>query len=285
LTVPTGPCLFSIIIPTYNVGKTLSSSIQSATRQKYTNFELLIVDGQSRDNTVDIINEYVSKDIRIKSTSEKDKGIYDAMNKGIKISKGEWLYFMGADDELYNDEVLLSVSAEIGKSSGPIIYGNVKIKGDCPWGKDGDIYAGEFDLKKLLTQNISHQAIFYKRALFDELGFFDINYKINSDWDFNLHCFSKLRFHYCDMIIALYAAGGISTIDIDKSYFNDRLQNIVIYFQNQLYKDEFVKDRYAFRKLILKRDSRLSWVVKMKLFFSVIILQFKAWKSRVRTNR
>jgi glycosyltransferase involved in cell wall biosynthesis len=270
---------FSIVIPSYNCVSTVSKTIESILKQKFKSFEILIMDGLSSDGTIDNIKTYV--DERLYFFSEKDNGIYDAMNKGIKIAKGEWIYFMGADDVLYNDDVLLNMSTEISKTSETVLYANVKIKGDCPWGKDGDIYAGRFDLKKLLSQNISHQAVFYKKTLFEELGLFNVNYRINADWDFNLHCFSKLNFHYCDNIIALYAAGGISSVGVDANYFHDRLTNIVIYFQNQLYKDEFIKDRYAFRKMILKKNKRLGLGVRMKLLFSVIILQIKASKSRL----
>jgi glycosyltransferase involved in cell wall biosynthesis len=269
---------YTIVIPTLDSGNTVSAAIESILKQSNKDFEILIIDGLSSDNTLAISRNY--EDERVKISSGKDMGIYDAMNKGIKCAKGEWLYFMGADDRLFDDQVLSNVAAEIEKTYDLIVYGNVQIVGNCPWGLDGDIYAGQFDLRKLLKQNISHQAIFYNKSVFRDMGLFNINYKINSDWDFNLHCFSKLKFHFFEQTVAFYAAGGISSGNVDSRYYHDRLRNIIAYFQNQLYKDEFIEERYSFRKMLLKKNSGLGFGVKTKLFLSMILLQAKAWQER-----
>jgi glycosyltransferase involved in cell wall biosynthesis len=269
---------YTIVIPTLNSGNTVSAAIESILKQSYGDFEILIIDGLSLDNTLAISRNY--EDERVKISSEKDMGIYDAMNKGIKCAKGEWLYFMGADDRLFDDQVLSNMATEIEKTYDLIIYGNVQIVGNCPWGSDGDIYAGQFDLRKLLKQNISHQAIFYNKSVFRNMGLFNINYKINSDWDFNLHCFSKMKFHFFEQTVAWYATGGISSGNVDSRYYHERLGNIIAYFQNQLYKDEFIEARYSLRKMLLKKNSGLGFGVKTKLFWSIILLQAKAWQNR-----
>ena len=97
---------FSIIIPTFNSEKTLDIALSSIVVQSYQNFEVLIIDGLSTDSTIDIAKKHQKVFPNIKIKSEKDNGIYDAMNKGIALAKGEWLYFMGSDDSLYNDDVL-----------------------------------------------------------------------------------------------------------------------------------------------------------------------------------
>ena len=93
--------LVSVIIATYNAGKYLRRALDSVYSQSYTNVECIVVDGCSKDNTLDIVREYVCKNIVY--ISEQDLGIYDALNKGVLIAKGEWIYVLGADDELLPD--------------------------------------------------------------------------------------------------------------------------------------------------------------------------------------
>src|ERR1700744_4382606 len=100
---------FTIIIPTFNSEKTLQNALSSILSQNFTEFEILIVDGVSNDNTIKIVKENIEKDKRIRFISEKDNGIFDAMNKGIELSLGEWLYFLGSDDRLHNSSILRSV--------------------------------------------------------------------------------------------------------------------------------------------------------------------------------
>ena len=88
--------LFSIIIPTFNAAKTLSASLESVINQSCQQFELLIVDGISTDDTLSVVKKYAALSANIKWVSEKDNGIYDAMNKSIKMAKGEWLFFLGS---------------------------------------------------------------------------------------------------------------------------------------------------------------------------------------------
>jgi glycosyltransferase involved in cell wall biosynthesis len=190
---------FSIIIPTYNSDATLSNSLDSIICQKFNDFEILIMDGLSTDNTLKTVEEY--NDSRIRIYSEKDKGIYDAMNKGILQARGEWLYFMGSDDELYDENVLFDIAAFI-KSYDKLefIYGNVVLK------KHGTIYDGKFDRIKLYFTNICHQAVLYKKTMFQTIGLYNLYYVALADWDLNMRCFlhPNITIQYVDRIIANY---------------------------------------------------------------------------------
>ena len=95
----------SIILPTFNCDKVIRHCIESIVGQEFHDWELLVMDGMSRDGTLEIVRQYSSKDSRIRVYSEPDNGIYDAMNKGIDKSQGEWLYFMGSDDSLFIIEI------------------------------------------------------------------------------------------------------------------------------------------------------------------------------------
>src|SRR4051812_5182325 len=104
---------FTIIIPVFNSEKTIDIAIGSVLNQQYTSYEVLIIDGLSKDNTLEKVRSY--NDARIKIHSEKDSGIYDAMNKGIAKATGTWLMFLGSDDELHDNNVLADIHDAIDK--------------------------------------------------------------------------------------------------------------------------------------------------------------------------
>ena len=203
--------LFSIIIPTFNSALTIKECIKSLQNQTFSDFEVLIMDGISNDKTLDIIKAYNDKRIHI--YSEKDSGIYDAMNKGIDKVRGEWIYFIGSDDKLYDSTVLETIFRNIQKTKRKVIYGNVEIVGDSGWAKNGEIYDGSFDLDKLLRKNICHQAIFYHKSVFQKIGYFNPSYVICADYDFNLKCYASYQFLYLDLIIAKFTGGNTSFIN------------------------------------------------------------------------
>ena len=113
--------MVSIIIATYNSGKTLRRALDSVLNQSYQDWECIVVDGASKDNTIEIVKEYVSKDSRFRYMSEPDHGIYDAFNKGWKMAKGEWVMYLGSDDE-YTKE---GIKALMDNSDGAdVVYGD-----------------------------------------------------------------------------------------------------------------------------------------------------------------
>ncbi|MEN2281294.1 glycosyltransferase family 2 protein [Algoriphagus sp. SE2] len=209
---------FSIIVPTLNSGKYLERLLSSLVNQSFSEFEILVMDGVSTDNTLEIINSFHDK--RIEIYSSPDKGVYEAMNKGLSIAKGYWVFFIGADDWLFDKHTLEKVYKRLAKTSFHVAYGDVLIQGDSDWAKDQEVYAGKFDAFRLTKKNICHQGIFYRRSFLNKNQlFFDLKYPINSDWDFNLRCRTKTDFHYLNLIIANFSSGGISTNSKRKDQF------------------------------------------------------------------
>ena len=253
---------FSIIIPTYNSEKTLSNCLESILKQSFINYEVLIIDGVSTDSTLSIVKGY--QDSRLKVTSEQDTGIYDAMNKGIKLAQGEWLYFLGSDDCLYSRNVLMLVNNVTSKTNLPVIYGNV-MRDDLSLGSK--IYDGSFSIEKLLYQNICHQSIFYNKSVFDKIGHYNIQYSIHADWDLNLRCRAMFNFHYVDTIIALFSSGGYSQTGSDDLFHQDYLNNVAKYFFWQFYK----KDFYQFAYPVLQKQFKEKHLIAA----SIILLQMK----------
>lgn len=247
--------LFSIIIPTFNSSKTLKDCLDSVFEQSFNSYEVLIIDSVSDDSTLSILNEYTSKFPSIKVYSEKDKGIYDAMNKGMSLAKGDWLYFLGSDDAFHNSSVLSHLSNAIGNTSKKVIYGNVEIFGNTTWAKNGEVYAGRFSTEKLLNQNICHQAIFYNRLfIINNIGNYNLDYVKSSDWDHNLKCWAKVEFEYTDLIVARYSVAGFSGNTGDVNLSNDFVNNVVSYLDFSLFDPLINNSSFVFYTDVLKKQ-------------------------------
>lgn len=213
------PPLFSIIIPTFNSGAALAVALDSIFFQTFKDFEVLIIDGLSTDNTEDVVSRYKNKISSIHFYSENDKGIYDAMNKGIALASGEWLYFMGSDDSFFDTTTLAQFvdNKEIGKSE--VVYGNVYST------YFNGSYDGLFNYSKLMKQNICHQSIFFRKSVYKKIGNYNLKYKAYADWDHNIRWFfrSDIANIHIDQIIANFTYGGFSSIYDDKAFKKDKI--------------------------------------------------------------
>ena len=207
----------SIITVVYNGAKTLKETIVSVLEQTYDCLELIIVDGGSTDGTLNILKKYDAPKIVWKS--EPDKGIYDAMNKGIKMATGDFIYFLGADDTFYNNDVLENIFSNTENKYYDLLYGNVYAHALKR------TYDGEFSKDKLLFQNISHQAIFYRKDVHQKVGYYKDQYKTFADWNMNIECFFHpgIRVKYIDIVIANFAAGGLGTSQPDLPFLRNYL--------------------------------------------------------------
>ena len=203
---------YSIIIPTYNSAKVIKHCLDSIIEQTYKDYEILVMDGCSKDETVQIVLSY--KDNRIKVYSKPDKGIYDAMNKGIDIAMGDWLLFLGSDDYLYKDDVLLNVLPYLSNDL-DVIYGEV----ESHW---SELHRGKWTLAKI-EANRCHQAIFYNRRFFGAKLRYNLKYPILADFDMNLKWFlnSNNRHLYIPILISHFSDGGCSTTIHDDIFYQD----------------------------------------------------------------
>lgn len=263
-------CFFSIIIPTFNAENTINECLASIYIQDFKDFEVLIIDALSTDHTLSIVNSFTNNNIKI--FAETDLGIYDAMNKGINLAKGEFLYFLGSDDSLFNPEVLKEIHSAINLVTDQIIYGNVKMKGSNKWVKDGSVYGGAFDLKRVLNHNIPHQAIFYRHTVFSILGGYNLRYPVFADHDFNIKAFSKYTFKYVEIIVANFSVGGTSTNRSDQ-FQDDRIANIVHYFKKFLTSKKFIPLRYYVRQAAFNTNVKIS--LSKKIYYSLLYFRLK----------
>lgn len=212
-----GKPLITIITPTYNAAKTIEKCLASIASQSMSNYELIVVDGMSTDHTVELVQQARTKFSNVKVHVEKDRGVFDAMNKGIQLSTSDWLYFLGADDYLYDGEVLKDVAIFLQSTNADIVYGNVYFE------SLGRVYDGAFDIEKILKINVCHQSIFYRASVFKTIGSYNLRYKKVSDYDFNLKCWlgGNTRQQFIERTVAYYSHGGISSAGDDKLFFED----------------------------------------------------------------
>jgi glycosyltransferase involved in cell wall biosynthesis len=244
--------LFTIIIPTYNSGHFIAGCLDSIVNQSFKEVEILVKDGLSTDNTRAIVQEYSARYPAIKWVSEKDRGIYDAMNKSIFLSAGKWLYFLGSDDKLFDNKVLENISVTVLSDKNlQVIYGDVFSE------RFNGVYGGEYDNKKLLDQNICHQAIFFRKDIFELTGIFNLKYTAQADWDHNLKWFlnKEIRRKYLPVTIAWYADGGFSSLQGDKVFYRDLRLNYLKYGHSSLsFWTKLTMLQYEFLKSIKRSD-------------------------------
>jgi glycosyltransferase involved in cell wall biosynthesis len=204
--------LFSVIIPSYNCERKLEATIESVLSQQAGLYELIVVDGGSIDKTLDVIRKYEG---RLRFVSEPDRGVYDAMNKGVRMSTGKYVFILGAGDRL-KDGVLVRV-AKMLPDEPSFVYGDAYLE------RHGVLMGGALDKADFIRTNICQQAIFYERTIFDLLGGFDLRYKVYADWAFNMKCFadSRLRKVYLHLIVADFEGWGISDTQEDTHFKND----------------------------------------------------------------
>lgn len=209
---------FSLITVSFNAIATIENTIKSVLSQDFESFEYIVVDGASTDGTISILDKYMLNS-HFKYVSEKDSGIYDAMNKGLSIASGEYVLFLGADDLLTSTHILSEVSKKL-TDSDVVYYGDVLLS------KELKIYDGEFNKWKWGYKNICHQSIFYPKNVYKKYSY-DVNYRLVSDWVYNLTLVkNNVLFNYIGVVVSLYNTEGLSSINEDSLFIANRRKMI-----------------------------------------------------------
>lgn len=202
----------SIITACYNAEKTLNSTIESVLKQRYNNVEYIIVDGQSKDNTIKIIESYQDKfkekGFEYKWISEKDKGIYDAMNKGINLSTGDIVGILNADDKYSYDEVLKDVVNALNDNY-DCCYGNIlyiKNSKSFRYWKAGRSRPFKYGWMP------PHPTFFVRRYIYEKYGLFRLDCGVNADYELILRFLeiNKIKSVWINKIMVYMNAGGQS---------------------------------------------------------------------------
>lgn len=210
---------FSIVTICYNSGETIEETIRSVISQDYSDYEYIIIDGASTDNTMQIVNKYrgsISKCI-----SEADKGISDAFNKGIELAEGEYITFLNSDDIMLPG-TLSYVSKALNKNT-DIIFGNVLIFGGE--NQPERIHKPEGNLKSLKysLKSFNHPGSFTRRDAFHKYGSFSLNYKNTMDRELILRMYKGgAVFQYIDKELVKGRRGGVSNANVMRSLRESR---------------------------------------------------------------
>ncbi len=246
----------SIITINYNDAIGLEKTVQSVIKQNYAAIEYIVIDGNSTDGSKEIMEKY--RDHFAYSVSEKDSGIYNAMNKGIKASTGDYLLFMNSGDVLIDDADIIAICQQ--KLSEDIVAF------DCYLEKDNQIVGRRTHDEKptlfyVYKNGFKHQSTFIKRKLFEAFGLYDEQYRIAGDYEFWVRCFMKssTTSKSYTIPIAIFQLGGISQnsdwVKEHKMVEKEWLGNIL-------------EDFKTFEKLMPHKNSRLiKGIIKMQQLF------------------
>lgn len=208
----------SLITPSYNSAKTISRTIDSVVAQNYFDLEYIIIDGASTDDTFKVIEGYREK-INIKFVSEKDNGIYDAMDKGIRMATGDIIGILNSDDLFDNDKVLKTVNEAFADSEIDAVYGDIKYFSDDANRTTRYWRAGKYRESKLNNGwIIPHPALFVRKAVYDKYGLYNIDFKIAGDYEFILRALkiNKIKVKYIPSVFVRMYDGGISGRNLEQ---------------------------------------------------------------------
>lgn len=224
--------LVSIIIVTYNAENYLRACLTSIATQAYPALEVAVIDGASTDGTVEIIRDF--PEVVNFWISEPDGGIYEAMTKGLNHIKGQWVYFLGADDEVlpgFSELLFCGL-----KDRRIIYYGHALING----GKD----KGQLSKYDFTKMNICQQAIVYPRDVFEKYSY-NAKYRLFADYYLNIVCLTDgfFSFQFLNFVVAKYNHTGISSTQVDEAFKRDESGIILRRF------GFFIWFRYKFRKI------------------------------------
>lgn len=205
----------SVITVCFQAEGTIAKTIESVKRQSYADMEYIVIDGGSTDGTMEVIEKTLGN-YPAKLFSEPDRGIYDAMNKGIYLASGDYIHFLNAGDVYYDDHVLEKTAVQIERTDADIVYGDIEYL--YP---DGSRERRNYDRKcarqiyYLTGDCINHQAMFAKRKLF-EMDLFDINFKICADRDWMMKKSKEgVSFYAMGYPVCVYSYDGVSVLQKD----------------------------------------------------------------------
>ena len=273
--------ILSIITINRNNATGLEKTMRSVAAQAGKDFEYIVVDGASTDESVKVIRSFeASFGDRLKWISEPDKGIYNAMNKGIGMASGDYLQFLNSGDSLVSDNVTMRMTEALKDNDYPsVLYGNM-LK-DMPDGKvmrDKGFAGKSISFLGFYTGSLNHPSSYIKRSLFDEYGRYDENLKIVSDWKWFLQSivFGGEKPAYADIDVTLFDMNGIS----EKNKALDKAERRRVL--NELIPSTILADydRWALPISRMKRLERHPWANRI-----VKVLERGLFKLEKRRNK
>jgi glycosyltransferase involved in cell wall biosynthesis len=282
--------MISVIIPAYNYGKYLSETLQSVKNQSYTDWECIIVDDGSMDNTRDVAGIFVQHDPRFKYIYQNNKGVSAARNTGLKSAYGKFIQFLDGDDLLQADKLLFQSDFLKNNSQVDIVYSNFQhfAHGAIPQYKDGE-YPEEH---KVSCSGQNLVAIFLKRnfirmntpmirkKVIDEVGFFNEKLSSLEDWEFWMRCacqnkyFTFIEKENANAMVRINPEGLSKQVDQMQQNYLPVLQNIFVSEPLNLLNKLNLLSRYEliFFNLLIKQHHQIIFTMKKITFFKLIVV-------------
>lgn len=228
--------LVSIVTVSFNSEETIQETVSSINMQTYENIEHIVIDGASIDSTVEKVHAISQRNTIL--VSEADNGIYNAMNKGLALCKGDFIFILNSDDIFSTSKVVEDVVAKfLLDPSIDCIYGNVNFVSDKRFGPSRNWRSGTFHPLKLhYGWAPPHPATVVRRSVYEKIGNFDENLKIASDYDFLVRLFkrSDLSKKFVDKYFVTMRAGGVSNSGI-KNFFLKMREDLLVMRRQKLF--------------------------------------------------
>lgn len=242
----------SIITATYNSGKTVRDTMSSVLRQTYPNFEHIIVDGNSKDNTMDIVRELEPQYTgRLKYISEPDKGIYDAMNKGIRMATGDVIGILNSDDFYTTDFVLEVLVQSLKDENVDAVYGDIHFVDDEDLTKCVRYYSSKAFKPWMMKLGFlpAHPSFYCRRSIYEKHGLFDTEFKVAADFEqlLRLIYIHRINISYIPLDCVTMRTGGASTSGL-KSHLSILSDHLKAYRKNGVNSNMFLDmSRYLYK--------------------------------------
>lgn len=243
----------TIITATYNSAATLCDTMRSVLCQNYQDYEYLIVDGASKDRTLDIVREYKPRfEGKLRYISEPDKGIYDAMNKGVRMATGDVVGILNSDDFYTSDDVLQTVADAFDTQSDlDAVYGDIHFVKDGVLDKCVRYYSSELFNRRYMRFGFmpAHPSFYCKKECYEKYGYFDTSYRVAADFENLLRLIYKGRIttKYIKKDFVTMRTGGASTANLNsrKTIMKEHLRGLKI---NGIYSNVFLLSlRYIYK--------------------------------------
>lgn len=239
----------SVVTVCLNAKDTIEETLLNIFNQTFEDIEVIVIDGVSKDGTLEVIEKY--KDKITHFLSESDSGIYDAMNKGIKLATGDFICFLNAGDIFYDNNILEKVAQKLIKNPEcKFLFGDAEYIS-----KKGSKIVRYNNIKNefsIIFDNICHQSIFYHKSLFEQLGLYSDKYKIYADWDFNINCLAKnkIKSIYLPLTICKFQLGGTCSNSENKKICKKEKELLIEEYYPE-YKglintNDFIRSRFGF---------------------------------------
>lgn len=198
----------SLITVCYNSEKTIEDTLKSVLIQTYDNYEYIIIDGKSTDSTLNIIKSFQKKfGNKLKIVSEKDNGLYDAMNKGVKMASGDIIGILNSDDIFANKNVFANIIENYEEYT-DVLYANLLYCNSDFSKIERNYISGE---NKSLTFCPAHPTMYIRKKIYEKIGLYNLEYKIDADYDFMIRLNKAgVKFQYLKEYIVLMRIGGTS---------------------------------------------------------------------------